>query len=174
MSSVRLLPYEDRDLDLTIALETDPVVMKELGGPATETELAAVHARRLQSRARGGVWFVIAIPGPGSGSAPDDLRRVGQTGVFKSNLDGERIDEVGWSLLPDLHGRGIGSRALSLLIGQLRGEGTRDELHALPGVANAPSNALCEKLGFELLGQRAVNHRGSELRCNHWRLALDR
>ncbi len=169
MATVGLAPYSERDLELTLALETDPDVMKELGGPSTREQLLPVHARRLQSEARGGMWMVITLAGDGL----TEPRRVGQIGVFRSRTGGEEgPDEVGWSVLPAYQGRGVASRALALLLELLRGRGEPEVVHAFPGVGNAPSNALCEKLGFELLGQISVTHRGQLLRCNEWRLRL--
>lgn len=168
MATVALAPYTERDLEMTLALETDPVVMKDLGGPSTREELLPVHARRLLSEERGGRWMVITLTGEGG----EEPRRVGQIGVFRSKTGGEEADEVGWSVLPAYQGKGIASRALALLLEQLRARGEPEVVHAFPGVGNAPSNALCEKLGFELVGQVSVTHRGNLLRCNHWRLRL--
>ncbi len=168
MDVIGLAPYEERDLELTVALETDPEVMKELGGPSTREQLLPVHARRLQAEARGGLWLVITLSSGGLA----EPRRIGQIGVFRSGAVADAVDEVGWSVLPAFQGRGIASRALAVLIERLRERGSPDAVYAFPGVTNAPSNALCEKLGFELLGQITVTHRGNVLRCNRWRLRL--
>jgi hypothetical protein len=46
-------------------------------------------------------------------------------------------------------------------------------VHAFPSVANAPSNAICRKLGFTLLEECEFEYpRGSFMRCNDWRLDL--
>ena len=163
---IELVPYETGDLELTVALETDPVVMRELGGPTPRAELDKVHDRRVRSEEFGDLWLTIVLRG---GTEP---KRIGQIGVFNSAPAGEPVHEVGWSILPDYHGRGLGSRALAMLIARLRGDGDREWIHAYPSVGNAPSNALCEKLGFELAGQASFPYRGTELRCNHWRLRL--
>jgi RimJ/RimL family protein N-acetyltransferase len=43
----------------------------------------------------------------------------------------------------------------------------------LPSVDNAPSNALCRKLGFTLLGPHEFEYpKGSWMQCNDWRLDL--
>jgi len=165
--AIELVPYEARDLELTVALETDPVVMRELGGPTPRAELDTVHDRRVRSDEFGDLWLTIVLRG-----GDDEPRRIGQIGVFNSAPAGEAVHEVGWSVLSAYHGRGIGSRALAMLIARLRADGDRDPIHAYPSVGNAASNALCEKLGFELAGQASFPYRGTELRCNHWRLRL--
>jgi hypothetical protein len=83
---VQLLPYADADLPLTEALERDPEVMAELGGP-----------------------------------------------------------------MP-------------------RAEPRFERIHAFPGVANVPSNALCRRFGFAPLGEADITYAGRSLRCHHWAL----
>ena len=51
--------------------------------------------------------------------------------------------------------------------------GAGDLVHAFPKVVNAPSNAICRKLGFELLGEVDFPaRRGGVVRCNDWRFEL--
>jgi RimJ/RimL family protein N-acetyltransferase len=46
-------------------------------------------------------------------------------------------------------------------------------LHAFPSVENAPSNAICRKLGFTLLGPHEFEYPpGNLMQCNDWRLDL--
>ena len=46
-------------------------------------------------------------------------------------------------------------------------------MHAFPNVDNAPSNAICRKLGFELLDACEFEFpKGHFMTCNDWRLAL--
>jgi RimJ/RimL family protein N-acetyltransferase len=46
-------------------------------------------------------------------------------------------------------------------------------VHAFPSVSNAPSNAVCRKLGFTLLEECEFEFpRGNFMRCNDWRLDL--
>ena len=47
LPSVKLLAYTDADLRLTEALETDPGVMHELGGPIPMSAVLDAHQRRL-------------------------------------------------------------------------------------------------------------------------------
>jgi hypothetical protein len=44
---------------------------------------------------------------------------------------------------------------------------------AFPSIANAPSNAICRKLGFTLIEECEFEYpKGSFMRCNDWRLDL--
>jgi len=48
-------------------------------------------------------------------------------------------------------------------------------VHAYPGVENGPSNSLCRKVGFELLGAHEFEYpagSGTMMRCNDWRFDL--
>ena len=161
---MRLRLYSDDDRALTEAMECDPVVMAELGGPVPRAEIPALHRRRLEFIADDPWWFVI-VPEPDGPAA-------GEIGIWETEHDGSPIHETGWMLLPAFHGRGIASAALSLLLDRARSEPRFEQVHAFPGVTNAASNALCRKFGFALLGEIDGDYRGSALRCHHWVLAL--
>jgi RimJ/RimL family protein N-acetyltransferase len=46
-------------------------------------------------------------------------------------------------------------------------------MRAYPSIDNAPSNAICRKLGFALLGSCDFEYpQGSFMQCNDWRLDL--
>jgi len=45
---MELVPYTDDDLWLLEAMETDPRVMADLGGPWPADEIPKIHARRLE------------------------------------------------------------------------------------------------------------------------------
>jgi RimJ/RimL family protein N-acetyltransferase len=46
-------------------------------------------------------------------------------------------------------------------------------MHAFPNVDNAPSNAICRKLGFELIEACEFEFpKGLFMTCNDWRLDL--
>jgi RimJ/RimL family protein N-acetyltransferase len=101
---VQLVRYEDDDFELTEALETDPVVMRELGAPIERSRLPAIHPRRLRDP-----WWFKIVPAPGGPAA-------GTIGVWESTLDREVIHETGWLVLPAFQGRGLASTALRSLI----------------------------------------------------------
>jgi RimJ/RimL family protein N-acetyltransferase len=155
---VELRAYTDADLALTQALEGDPDVMRHLGGPSTREEIEDAHRRRLADP----WWFVIAL-GPDGPAA-------GTIGIWENQHEGERIHETGWMVLPAQQGRGVASAALELILDRARAEPRFDAVHAFPGADNAPSNALCRKFGFELVGEARFPFRGHELHCNVWRL----
>jgi RimJ/RimL family protein N-acetyltransferase len=157
---MELARYEDSDFALTEALETDPVVMRELGGPTDASRLPEVHRRRLDDP----WWFKIVPDPPGPA--------VGTIGIWEKEVNGATIHETGWMVLPAFQGRGIASAALRELIDRARDAPQFPSMHAFPPVTNAPSNALCRKFSFSLLGERDFVYAGRTLHCNHWMLSL--
>lgn len=159
---MKLVDYTDDDLAFSVAIETDPAVMAELGGARPIDAIERVHPKRITGAADG-LWLKIVSDGG---------EDAGQIGIWRSEHAGEEIWEAGWMLLAEFHGRGLGSDALGELIARLREVGAYDVIHAFPGATNGPSNGLCHKYGFECLGEIEVDFRGEPFRCNHWRLAL--
>jgi RimJ/RimL family protein N-acetyltransferase len=76
-------------------------------------------------------------------------------------------------VIPRVQGCGIAGEATRQVIGIARDERRRRFLHAFPGVENAPSNAVCRRLGFTLDGPCKFEYpAGSLMVCNDWRLDL--
>ena len=157
--TLRLRTYTDADLDMTLEIETDPVTMRELGGPRDEAAIRDVHVRRLREP----WWFVIA---------DDDGTGLGTIGVWEAEHHGEVIHETGWTVRTAARGKGVGSGGLAALLHRIRAADAFASIHAFPGVTNVPSNRLCEKFGFRDLGEEDVDFAGRTLRCNHWSLTL--
>jgi len=157
---VRLEPVTEADEWLTVQLETDPLVMAELGGAWTEEQARATHDRRLRTtRETGSWWFKIVRP---------DATPVGSLVLWDSEWDGEPVSEAGWMVLPEHQGKGYASAGLRLLLEKAAETDRWGDIHASPGAENAPSNALCRKFGFEQLGSSEVDYGGRKLQVNHW------
>jgi RimJ/RimL family protein N-acetyltransferase len=155
---VRLQPYTDADFWLTESLETDAEVMRELGGPIERARLPEKHRRRISEP-----WYFKIVDPTGAA--------VGTIGVWETPHGAELLHETGWMVLPAHQGRGIASAALALLVARVRAEPRFPSIHAFPPVTNTPSNALCRKFGFVLLGTTDFVYSGRTLPCNHWSLA---
>ena len=162
---MELQPCTEDDEWLTVALETDPRVMAELGGPQTEAYARGAHRRRIEGL-KTGSWMFKLVPEPGAGP-------VGTIMLWPSEWAGEPTSEVGWMVLPEQQGKGFASAALGLLIERARDDGRWGDIHAFPGATNGASNALCRKLGFEQLETVDVDYGGRDLRCNHWVLRAE-
>lgn len=151
------------DLDLYIALLTDPVMMSELGGPLPVEGLAAKLARDSAAAAEGRWWALKIMTGGANDIA------IGTISVWDYEEGGERVSEMGWIVLPAHQGKGYASAAVRVTLERDQVEKKWGTLHAYPGVTNGASNAICRKCGFELLGQQEIDFAGRLIKCNHWR-----
>lgn len=177
--TVRLEPWSDEDFGLLQATNA-PELMEHLGGPESEEQLAARQSRYELLSAdpeRAGCMFRIVL-------LPEEVA-VGAIGFWEHKEDAEgtgdgaaeaiSVYETGWTVLPGFQGRGVATAATLAVVERARAEGRFPHLHAYPSTENAPSNAVCRKAGFTLLGERAFEYPpGRPMRCNDWRLDLTR
>jgi RimJ/RimL family protein N-acetyltransferase len=152
-------------VELRIRQETDPRMMGELGGPRPVEDIERAHAKSLEQAARGKGWPLKVFPDGFTHPA-------GTVMVWESSHDGETIVEIGWTILPEFQKRGIATRAVAEVLEKARAERKFGQIHAFPGVTNAPSNRVCEKNGFTNLGEVDITFNNRTLRCNHWRIDL--
>jgi RimJ/RimL family protein N-acetyltransferase len=163
VTSISIEPWRDNDLPLLTRLMGDPEMMRYLGGPESNEKIASRLARYVTYQHPESRMFKILVDGHPAGSV----------GYWDKTWQDEDVYEVGWSVLPEFQGRGIAVRATELAIERARQDARHDRIHAFPAVENAPSNRLCEKLGFELLGEYDFEFPpGHWMKCNDWRLAL--
>lgn len=155
-----LVPYTDADRWLIEALETDPAVMADLGGPWPLDRIAGIHERRLAYVAAG-AWYLKIVPERGA-------RPVGSVSLWHSEWEGRPVSEASWMVLPEHQGRGYATAAVRLLLERARLDGQWGVIHAFTGVTNGASNALCRKVGFQLAGETDIEYGGRHLRCRHW------
>jgi RimJ/RimL family protein N-acetyltransferase len=163
--AVALVPGTLADEWLTVALETDPRVMAELGGPWTAEEARATHRRRIALIDDKGTWWFTVRPVGQDGAVGE---AVGTIGVWDSDWQGKALSEAGWMTLPEHQGRGYASAAVAAVLERARTERRWGDIHAFPGATNAPSNALCRKFGFEQLDGGDADYAGRHFPVNHW------
>jgi RimJ/RimL family protein N-acetyltransferase len=84
----------------------------------------------------------------------------------------ERL-ECGNRMVPEFQGRGIAVAATAQAIEVAKRDDKHRFMHAFPNVHNGPSNAICRKLGFELIEACELEFpKGHVMTCNSWRLDL--
>lgn len=167
MIDVRLRPLSADDLPLYEAINLDPAMMAELGGPSEPPEgLDAKVKRDAESHAADEAWILVIEPEDQPGTA------AGTVSVWTHETENGTFDEIGWMVLPPFQGRGIGKAAVREVLEKARANGRWKELHAFPAVTNAASNAMCRSLGFELVEELEFHFRDRVLRGNHWKLDL--
>ena len=161
--SVRLEAWERDDLPVLEAALGDPAMMTHLGGPETPAKIAERQARYEQP---GSGQFKIVDDGTGEVA--------GSVGHWDRTWRDREVYEIGWSVLPRFQGRGIATAATAQLLELLHAERKHRFVHAFPSVDNAPSNAVCRRLGFTLLEECDFEYpAGSVMRCNDWCLDLE-
>ena len=144
-ANVTLEPWGSGGLPLLERLLGDPVMTEHLGGPESPEQLRERQGR--YERAEHG----------------DRMFKIVDAEVY----------EVGWMVVPEAQGRGIAGAATAQLIELARRDGRHRFVHAFPSVDNAPSNAICRTLGFELLEACEFEYpKGHWMTCNDCRLDL--
>ena len=165
-SAVRIEPWGPGDLPLLEKLLGDPVMMEHLGGPESHEQLVE-RQERYEGIGELGTGRMYKIIDEASGEA------VGSVGYWDRVEGDEHVYETGWSVVPAFQGRGIAGAGTALAIEAARAERTHRFMYAYPSVDNPPSNAICRKLGFTLLEDRAFEYPpGHPMQCNVWRLDL--
>ncbi|WP_189176249.1 GNAT family N-acetyltransferase [Streptomyces lasiicapitis] len=164
-SHVRLVPWSEGDFDLLVR-HNAPEMTAHLGGPETHEKLLDRHQRYLGLDDRqGGMFRIVTHP---------EGETAGIVGFWETTHQGEDVWEAGWGVLPECQGRGIAAAAVRLAVAEARRTGRHRHLHAYPAADNAPSNGVCRKAGFTLLGEEDMEYpKGHWMRCNDWRLDLE-
>ncbi|MFC3504679.1 GNAT family N-acetyltransferase [Micromonospora krabiensis] len=162
MASVRIAPWSEDDLDLLRQLNA-PEVRAHTGGSETDEQVLARHERYVRFD-RDGCMYAVVLP---------DGVKVGSVGYWERAWRGERVYEMGWAVLPAYQGRGVATAAVRAVADVARARRTRRWAHAYPSVDNPPSNAVCRKAGFTLLGETEFEYPPGRLMVsNDWRLDL--
>ena len=164
--AMRIEPWSADDLALLEKLMADPAMMEHLGGPESHEQILDRQARYEQPEVAGEEqMYRIVVAATGEA--------VGSVGYWEREWRGEVFYETGWSVLPAFQGHGIAGAATALVIERARAARKHRFLHAFPGVDNPPSNAVCRRLGFTLLGACEFEYPpGHTMQCNDWRLDL--
>jgi RimJ/RimL family protein N-acetyltransferase len=160
---VHIEPWGPGELPLLVKLN-HPEMTKHVGGPESPEKLPERQSRYEVADSR---QYRIVVENSGEA--------VGWVGYWERTWRDQQVWEIGWAVLPSFQGRGIASSATAQLIDVARAERHHRFVHAFPSIENAPSNAICRKLGFTLLGDvefELVRRPGSFMRFNDWRYDL--
>lgn len=160
---IRLEPWADDGLDL-LRRQNTPEMTAHLGGPETEEKLAVRQERYLRLDGPGRMLRIVTVP---------DGEVAGSVGYWEREWRGEQIFETGYAILPEFQGHGLAVTALRAVVARAAAEGGHRHIHAFPHVAHAASNVVCEKAGFELVGEYEFEYpKGVFEPSNDWRLDL--
>ena len=143
----------------------DPAMMQYVGQVETPEQVRQRHRRYLTGDNDILRMFAI-LAGPQEQAA-------GLIGFWEHDAQGKPVYEMGWCVLPEFQGKGIATRAALLAVELVRREHKFRHLHAYAAVDNVPSNAVCRKAGFELLGQVVVDSPPApQVPYNDWSIDL--
>ena len=160
IDGVRIEPWGAADRPLLDVLLGDPAMMEHLGGPESAAKLDERQARYELSGSR---QYKILVDG----------QAAGWVGYWEREWHNEPTWETGWFVAPAFQGRGVATSAMQGLVRVIGSEAESRAVHAFPAVDNAPSNAVCRKLGFGLVGPVDFEYpAGHPLRCNDWVLRI--
>ncbi|MFE2878263.1 GNAT family N-acetyltransferase [Streptomyces roseus] len=160
---MRLRDVRPGDVDAYVRMRCDPAMMADLGGPLPREGMEEKVRRDVRSAEAGTQWIKMIVL--------DEARPAAVAGtvtLWSHSEDGERISEIGWMVLPEFQGRGVGKQAVRALLELAGADGRWGPVHAFPATANAPSNGICRSLGFRFLEERDVTFADRVLRTNHW------
>ena len=159
---MRLRDVELGDVDAYVRMRCDPVMTAELGGPLPREGIEAKVARDVREAAADTAWIKMIIPDEAAPAA------VAGSVALWSHEDGKHISEIGWMVLPEFQGRGIGTKAVRALLLLARDDGRWGLVHAFPAVTNGPSNGICRSVGFRFAGEQDLMYAGQVMRTSHW------
>jgi RimJ/RimL family protein N-acetyltransferase len=160
---VQLRDVELGDVQAYVRMRCDPVMMADLGGPLPRAGMADKVARDVRAAAADDSWVKMIVP---DGRAPGAV--AGTVTMWSHGEDGEPMSEIGWMVLPEFQGRGLGKLAVRMLLAQAHDDGRWGLVHAFPATSNAPSNGICRSVGFRFADERDVTFAGRVIRSNHW------
>ncbi len=166
-TTVRLEPYAETDFEL-LRRTNEPAMRTELGAPESDDQLERRHHR----------YVALGAAGEGEGqmyriiAEPDDIS-AGIIGFWQSQQGGATVYESGWSVLPELQGRGIATQAARAVVQRATAAGQHRFLHAYPKTDHAASNGVCRRAGFILGEELDFEYPpGHQIRSNDWYVDL--
>ena len=160
---LRNVTVDDVDVDAYIRMRCDPVMMADLGGPLPPDGMKDKVRRDALEAAADVAWIKMIVPDP---DVPEVV--AGSVTIWSHDTDDGPMSEIGWMILPQFQGRGLGKRAARTLLEQARDEHRWGVVHAFPATSNGASNGICRSLGFRFVAERDVTFADRVLRSNHW------
>lgn len=160
---MRLRDVRIDDADAYVRMWCDPTMTAELGGPMPRDGIEDEVACDVAEVASGTTWICMILSGDDESAAV-----AGSVTVWSQDHHGVPISRIGWMVLPEFQGRGLGKGAVRHVLERARDEDRWGIVHAFPAVTNAASNGVCRSLGFTLVGVEDLDFADSHFRTNHW------
>ncbi|MBT2408601.1 GNAT family N-acetyltransferase [Streptomyces sp. ISL-87] len=144
-------------------MRCDPAMMADLGGPLPREGMEGKVQRDVHKATADLDWIKMIIP---DATTPEVV--AGTVTIWSHETEDGPISEIGWMVLPEFQGRGLGKLAVRTLLEQARDEDRWGLVHAFPATSNGASNGICRSLHFRFIAERDVTFADRVLRTNHW------
>jgi ribosomal-protein-alanine N-acetyltransferase len=144
---VTLRTVEQEDVPFVQRTFANPDIRYPTGNPVRSQEQIGVDEDESDQ-------FLVCLDGDGAGPespAEDDARRIGWVGAREMAY---KRPEVGYWLVPEVHGEGYGTEAVSLLVDYVFREYDTPAVGAVAYDFNEASRSLLASLGFVEEGRR--------------------
>ncbi|WP_330332200.1 GNAT family N-acetyltransferase [Streptomyces sp. NBC_00536] len=151
------------DVDAYVRMRCDPVMMADLGGPLPREGMADKVRRDVEQAGADLAWIKMIVADPGT---PEVV--AGTVTLWSHDAGEGPVSEIGWMVLPEFQGRGLGKRAVRTVLEQARDQNRWGVVHAFPATGNAASNAICRSVGFRFRSEVQVTFAGRVFRTNQW------
>ncbi|MFF4581547.1 GNAT family N-acetyltransferase [Streptomyces sp. NPDC001389] len=151
------------DIDAYVRMRCDPVMMADLGGPQPPEDMPAKVRRDAEQAASDLAWIKMIVPDP---ATPDVV--AGTVTLWSHDTADGPASEIGWMVLPEHQGRGLGKHAVRTLLEQARDAHRWGVVHAYPATGNAASNGICRSVGFRFVARTRTPFAGRMFTTNHW------
>lgn len=152
-----LTPDDEHLIDRALL---DPGMMEHLGGAISKEKSHETFLRQIDPMKADTTWARVIV---------EDGEEVGTLVLWKHEGE-DPVVEIGWMVFPEYQGRGLGKRAVAMLLDEAWADGRWGTVHAFPHVTNEASNAIARSLGFELVETKDFEYSGRPLTCNDWRI----
>ncbi len=140
----------------------DPSMMTYLGGPMSVEAGKARFQKWLK------LWETESL-GPCLIQNKTTKEVVGSVVLFYTDLDGEKVFEIGWWVFPKFWRQGVAFEAANALADHAVQKLSAKVITAFPSENNTASNRICEKLGMKRIRLVPYAYGDGILSSVYWR-----
>lgn len=132
-----------------------------MGGPQPKEKIPKILETQLRCVSSGKGWVFKII-------SKLHQEAVGTICIFGGFYKDEEITEIGWGVAPKFQRNGYGTKAVAQILSKVKETGRWTTIHAFTSTTNEPSNAICRKVGFNLIEECDIDYDDRVIHSNHW------
>ena len=151
---LRLRRSHPEDADTISDYRSRPEVRRYQGWDRTDADGIRTELEAMAGRAPGepGGWVQLSV------EQLDDGRLIGDVGFSPADEPG--VIKVGYTMAPEVQGRGYATEAMRALVAYIFETLGAEIVRAYASAENAPSIRVAEKIGMRLMEKSRHHHRG--------------